>query len=56
MDVDTSESNVNIGLSSTYSISRDEEKEEVNEEVPVVVRALLKLDHTMAHWNEATGV
>ena len=37
MDVDTSESNVNIGLSSTYSIWREEEKEEVNEEVPEVI-------------------
>ena len=36
MDVDTSESNVNIDLSSTYSISREEEKE-VNEEVPEVI-------------------
>ena len=47
MDVDTSESNVNIGLSSTYSISREEEKEEVNEEVPEVIVPVVVSELTM---------
>ena len=47
MDVDTSESNVNIGLSSTYSISREEEKEKVNKEVPEVIVPVVVSELTM---------
>ena len=47
MDVDTSKSNVNIGLSSTYSISREEEKEEVNKEVPEVIVPVVVSELTM---------